>query len=45
MVHPRVLEWNSRILEDVQKAEELALLREMDDEEAIKAYFDDVDMI
>ncbi|KAL5518664.1 hypothetical protein ACEPAH_347 [Sanghuangporus vaninii] len=45
MAHPRVLEWNDRIIKEMQQAEEAAIMREMDSEEAIRAFFEDSDMI
>ncbi|KAL5495571.1 hypothetical protein ACEPAI_1034 [Sanghuangporus weigelae] len=44
IAHPRVLEWNDRITEEMQQAEEAAIMREMDSEEAIRAFFEDSDI-
>lgn len=41
MAHPRVLEWHSRLVQKADKEEEEAILREMDDEDALRAFFED----
>ena len=45
MAHPRVLAWNDRIEKEMQEAEEAAVLQEMDSEEAIRAFFEDSDIL
>ncbi|THH11770.1 hypothetical protein EW145_g431 [Phellinidium pouzarii] len=44
MAHPRVLEWSANLAQKLDEEEEKAIMRDMDDEEAIRAFFEDDDM-
>ncbi len=38
--HPRVLEWHDKVQNDINEAESKSILLEMDEEEAIRAFFE-----
>ncbi|KAI5124476.1 hypothetical protein M0805_008358 [Coniferiporia weirii] len=44
MAHPRVLEWHANLVRKLDEEEEEAILRVTDNEETMKAFFEDDDM-
>lgn len=40
MAHPRVLKWYSHLIQKIEREEEEAILREMEDEDVLKAFYE-----